>query len=72
MQRPLCKLILTRPGGGRRAGAELMELVNAWLIRTGVTVINVESIYYHGPAGIAVKNGFMGVRVWVLYEARES
>lgn len=49
-----------------------MELVNAWLIRTGVTVINVESIYYHGPAGIAVKNGFMGVRVWVLYEARES
>lgn len=51
--------------------ALLLETVNGWLQRTGVTLINIESIYDYGQTGIAITEGFSGVRVWFLYEAKE-
>lgn len=49
---------------------DLMKDVNQWLIRTGITLVNVETIYEFGMTGTAVAGGFVGVRVWYLYSAK--
>lgn len=51
---------------------DLLDDVNQWLGRTGVTLINVETIYEYGMTGEAVASGFTGVRVWFLYNAKPS
>lgn len=51
---------------------DLMDDVNQWLGRTGVALINIETIYAYGMSGVAVSSGFTGVRVWFLYDAKTS
>lgn len=51
---------------------DLMDDVNQWLGRTGVALINVETIYRYAMTGVAVSSGFTGVRVWYLYNAKSS
>nr|CEK42262.1 hypothetical protein PQBR57_0309 [Pseudomonas fluorescens SBW25] len=47
-----------------------MDIVNKWIQRTSVNLVNVETIYRYNLTGIAISNGFTGVRVWFMYETK--